>query len=424
MLKKINQLLINLKYDYKNQIRKKKEIYEIKDLEKINEIQLFKLNQVWQLSTQNFNFYKEYQKKNNLPKVIDSIEVFGNFPTISKTDIKNNFKSIFKDSKSKKTTLTGGTSGLSTKFPTSIIDSKFNFINSYYLRNKFQISTNDKYCYIWGHSHKFGNNFFKKKYNSMNKNIKNFFMNRKQFSAYDLNENNLKKITKYLFLKKPKILFGYGSTLSILSKYMSSKSLYYEYPIKIISTSENIDYQHQILLKKQFENCELINEFGMAETGVIGYNIKTDFDYIETLWDSFLIQTSDYNLTLTDLNLRTFPLIRYKPDDLLNIKSSQSIFTFKIKGKERPYFLFKNHTTEKKLSLIFLDHLFKNEAEIYTFQYLIKNEKLHIYLHTIISNENLINFKRKIDDYLKFKATNYVLEIISKPYKSIAGKLL
>ena len=63
MLKKINQLLINLKYDYKNQIRKKKEIYEIKDLEKINEIQLFKLNQVWQLSTQNFNFYKEYQKK-------------------------------------------------------------------------------------------------------------------------------------------------------------------------------------------------------------------------------------------------------------------------------------------------------------------------------------------------------------------------
>ena len=71
-----------------------------------------------------------------------------------------------------------------------------------------------------------------------------------------------------------------------------------------------------------------------------------------------------------------------------------------------------------------LDHLFKNEAEIYTFQYLIKNEKLHIYLHTIISNENLINFKRKIDDYLKFKATNYVLEIISKPYKSIAGKLL
>ena len=36
---------------------------KLKIQKKINEIQLFKLNQVWQLSTQNFNFYKGVSKK-------------------------------------------------------------------------------------------------------------------------------------------------------------------------------------------------------------------------------------------------------------------------------------------------------------------------------------------------------------------------
>ena len=150
--------IINIKFklhEYFYKIQKEIDnyniIYQTKNINDIEKIQIKRFNQVWVKACRNFEFYKKYKYKNLLPDQITSLDDLDKFPLISKFEINSNFKSILRDSGSKKITKTGGTSGVISFFPTCFSDSRNNFVRQTYLRNKFGINSQSKCLYIWGH---------------------------------------------------------------------------------------------------------------------------------------------------------------------------------------------------------------------------------------------------------------------------------
>lgn len=414
---------LNYYYDIKKTQKTFHSLIKISDSEKIEQIQLLKVNSIWSYIVNKFSFYNNYKNQNNLPETIDSLDTLNQFPIINKSIIKENFQNIYIDSKCNKFTLTGGSSGETTKFPTGYLNAKNNFNVSLFLRNFHGISSNDLTCYIWGHSHKFGNRLILRNLKKMIKSFKNHYMNRKLFSAYELDEDNLSKITNYIFKKKPKVLFGYGSAISTLARYINStKTDFFMNVIKIVNTSENIDKNDLITIKKVFPKSKLINEYGMAETGVIGYNQKNDFELIDVFWPHFLTQSNDNNLIVTNLSISNFPLFRYSPEDKIDIKDSINIRKFCIEGKNRPDFNFVGGNKSKKISLIMVDHILKYEDWILVFQYKISNNLLIIKIQSTLKNELYI--RKKINSVIGFIPTNYKIEFTNLLEKTQAGKLI
>lgn len=418
------KLLTQIKYPgIKRDFSHKKKIYNDFTIKEINQYQINNFNKVWSYCYSKINFYSDLKKKFNLKDEIKNLGELDNFPRISKKDIIENFDQIKKDVKAKNFAFTGGTSGFVTKFPTGYINSKINYVNTLLCRSWHNIHENDKSIYIWGHSHKFESNIFKKNLNTAKVLLKDIFQKRKRFSAYDLSEEILKEIQKQIFSEKFNTLLSYGSTLSIISNYINSNNMIYDNQINIIYTSDNILNNDLSNIKRVFPKGKIISEYGMAETGIIGYSL-TNHREIKILWSDFIIRKFNDEILITDITLKKFPLINYSPDDFLTIDNYNSNFPIlkirDIKGKDRPYFEFKSKSKTYKKSLVILDHIFKKIDNIISVQFFIKENQLFIFCYPNTCDEKFI--KKIIDVHFEDKIINISVKFIKKPIKTIAGK--
>lgn len=410
--------------------KKSFKIYDsIKSIKDIKNLQLKKINDQWKYLYTNIGFYKSYKDINSLPGVISSLELLNNFPLISKKDINDDIDNIAKDLKITNFTFSGGTSGQITKFPTGRINSKINFINQSLLREYHGINNFDKCLYLWGHSHKYEKKIIKRNYQILSKKIKNLFFNRDYFSAYNISTSTIEKIYNKIKRNRYDYIICYGSILKYLILFANKKQLKFNYNFKVIITSENLEKRIYKIIKEKFANITLINEYGMAETGVIGYNYQDNFFEIKNLWNSFLLQSKDNQLVINELERKVFPLFRYLPDDGIKIikGNEESIISFLIEGKERPVYKITSNNHSISLSSILIDHILKNFDELISGQYyfdLISN-----YLYVFVVSENPKNLTVFLNNSLKFylkneEPQNIKIVPIEKPIISPAGKFL
>lgn len=410
----------NFKYpNLDKDLKFKNKILKISDKNLINNLQLTKLNYTWEYCYNNFSFYKNIKSKYKLPDFIDTLEHLNDFPIINKNILKKNIISIKNDSNTKKFSLTGGTSGILLSFPTNYYDEYLNILRTIYYRTiVHNININDPSLYIWGHSHKFGQGLKKIK-NNIKANLKDFFLNRKRVSAYELDNKNIEKIIYILKKKRISYLITYGSSLEVLIDFLSLSKTYINQPIKVIITSDNLSHDHLKKFNNLFINSSLINEYGMAETGVIGYS-DTNFKKINIFYDDYLLQEYKKKVLLTSLNLTCFPLIRYDPEDFISKNHKFPIEIIEeLKGKQRMILNFK--LNNKKISSILIDHILKNISEVIDFQYSVRDDYFYIFYQSKKDLEHIV--KQKIQDVLDINISDKI-KIIRKDrlLKTIAGK--
>ena len=301
----------NLKYpSLKKDLEFKKTLLKNIDKYQINNLQLAKINYTWEYRYNKFSFYRDLKSKYKLPNYLDTLDRLKDFPIINKKLIKKNYSKIKLESLSKKFALTGGTSGILLGFPTSFYDEYLNIVRTFYYRQiVHNININSHSLYIWGHSHKFGRGFKKLK-NHFKVNIKDKILNRKRISAYDLDNLNIEKIIKYIKKNNIEYLITYGSSLEIILDFLYINNIYINQPIKVIVTSDNLSDEHYKKFRNFFLNSSIINEYGMAETGIIGLSDKY-FKKINVFYDDFIIEENKSKLIISSLNCTSFPLIRY-----------------------------------------------------------------------------------------------------------------
>ncbi len=416
-------MLEKIKYPYLNRlVANKLKLLSVDDYEYIKKVQIWKFNHQWDYVYNNLKFYSRLKTKYNLPDKISNLSDIKNFPRIDKGYINDNFEIICQDLGKTNFTLTGGTSGQVTKFPTSYINQEHNYINSIVCKKLHKGKINDKILYIWGHSHKLGNNFLKKNLNILKNKFKDFFHHRKRLNAYDLSEKNLNKIFNEIKKNQYEVIFSYASTFDILANYLKSKNYVYTKNIKIIFTSENLNEITYKKLKEIFPYSKIIGEFGMAETGIIAYSFN-DYKKYKVIWTDFILQCHTNELAITEIANKVFPLINYFPDDYIKDDLSSEITIIELPeiiGKVRPNIELQYDDGLKEFySTIYFDHILKNLDSVFSAQYFTNSKKLMILYTGIIQEKDLLNYVSK---KLKKGIQNIFFKKISKPIKTISGK--
>ena len=396
---------------------------------KIIEIQIKKFNFLWKKIQIEHSFYKLWMHENKLPKKISTINEISDFPSLTKKIINERHKLIIPNDTSYRTTYTGGTSGVTTIFPTNDIESFNAYVASYTGRQWWGVYPLSKIVMLWGHSHLFENGI-KGQYQHFKRKIKDFIINTNRISSYELSETNLVIFFNIINKLTPSTIISYSGNIFRLAKFMHENNLKFKFGKieKVIVTSETL-YTNDIILIKKILAENVINEYGMAETGVIGYS-KNSTQNINIFWNNFILtKNSNDNLFITTLTERVFPLINYDSEDKVKtmlIKDNSILKIKEILGKTRnnlPIKLINGITVD--VSTIFFDHVLKYLPNIYSVQYLIKKDVVYIILN--VSENVNINYIYKI--CIKKITENFGIPDITKiiiksdsSTKTIAGK--
>ena len=348
--------------------------------------QIKRFNCLWENIQETNAFYRMWKKKYKLPQFITHINDLKNFPPLNKKIINHNYDLIVSNSSRYRTTFTGGTSGETTLFPTDNTESLNAYIISYTGRSWWNIKPLSEILMLWGHSHLFANGF-KGVSEKFIRRFKDYLINTKRLSSYALSEKNLKYFFEEINKAHPPTIISYSGNIFKLAKYMDENKLKFRFGKlnNIILTSETA-YAKDIKLIKRTMAHNVINEYGMAETGVIGYS-QNQTQNIKIFWSNFILtQNENSNLYLTTLSERVFPLINYDTEDKVSVRLINNGSILKIReilGKSRnnlPIKLIDGKTAT--ISTIFFDHFLKYIPEVYSVQYLIKNDVVYIILNS------------------------------------------
>lgn len=430
MLKKyiLEKLLLKKRIQ---KINEKKKLYSRLTSDKeIYEYQLEKFNYIWKYAYSNIPFYIQWKKIHNLPDKLQSITELKSFPILTKKDIIENKQLIFDSLANYQVVLTGGTSGITTEFPVDERDSIEAYSNAYLGRSWWGIKPFDKILMFWGHVHIFGHGF-SAKIMHYKKKLSDNLINTTKISSYGLDHKNVKNFYNAICENAPECIISYASNIYKICKYMEDKHIYYsKNNLKgIILTAESVTESEIELIHKHF-STNIINEYGMVETGPIGCSYQTTKN-IKIFWGSFIITTNESEeLLLTTLGSKLFPLINYSSEDVIKVNTmyNDSIFTIsEIKGKIRNVLNAKTQQgTFQKISTILFDHILKFYPSIYSIQYKQNNEYIEIYLTSNIQL-NLTILHNYMENKMKIEFndidSNYIRLIqIDKLEKTIAGK--
>jgi len=411
-------------------LEEKKRLYRATtDPEEIRCFQLERLNKVWQAAYTSIPFYKKWKTDHDLPDSITSFEALENFPPLTKKVIYENQEFIQEGLVDYYLTSTGGTSGVTTHFPTSKRDADEAYANAYLGRSWWGIQPFSPILMYWGHSHLFGTGV-KGLVKKFKRKVNDWLINTVKISSYGLDAGNVRRFYDAIPRSSARTIISYTSNLFKICKFMESEGLQRpDSPLEnVILTSETATDADVAVIKKHLQ-ANVIHEYGMAETGVIAYSDQ-ETDNIRVLWDSFIVQVDDSGkLYLTTLCHKVFPLFRYDSEDRVEICDSQgsSVLALRaIEGKVRNILSVPGMNRETlTISTIFFDHVLKYYPGIYAVQYRQLDDGIEI----VLSSDKLLRLvelkKYMIQEARKEFANidfGKVLLTQGKSGKTIAGK--
>ena len=364
---------------------KKKELYSsVTDDEDIYIYQLNRFNTTWKHCITNIPFYIKWQKEHSLPDQIASIEDLKIFPVLTKTEIHANQEFILENLKDYYLTSTGGTSGITTHFPTSNENADGAYVNAYLGRSWWGIEPLNNILMFWGHSHLFGRGY-KRYIRQIKRKVSDILINTIKISSYSLDAYNIKEFYQSIEKVSPQSIISYSSNIFKICKYMQKNNLFYKSETLkgVILTSESVT-QVDVDLINKYLSANVINEYGMAETGSIAYSFS-ETNNIKTFWDSFILTIDDKNeLIITTIGNSIFPLINYTSEDIVIPAKAYkgSILSLSaVEGKVRSVLeVSLIGKSVKNISTIFFDHILKYYENIYSISYRQENAKVSIFL--------------------------------------------
>ncbi len=212
-------------------------------------------------------------------------------------------------------------------------------------------------------------------------------------SSYNINENTAETYYQLIEKHHPKAIEGYPSSLYNLALVLRDKGLKCHIPVAFTSSETLHDYQRN-LIEKTF-HTQIYDHYGTTERTI---RLEESFEHdgyfedpgygIEEYHDDYVITTSLIN--------DTFPLIRYKTNDRVVLKSN-TILTHasepmvkRVEGRSVSFIIGKDGTKYSDAALTFI---FKETHGIRLAQF-VQNEVGKIFLNVVPES----NFSEKDKD--------------------------
>lgn len=308
-------------------------------VEDIYAFQVYNFNKTWKDAFTNFEFYRNWKEKFNLPDEIEDLEDLVNWPILKKKDIQNNFNSLLRiDCSPTSFIQTGGSTGEPLRLPTW--PDQETGPNMWLGRAAYDIFPGDKTFLIWGHHHLLGKGF-RKRLNALSRLFKDWLSNMYRVSAYDLSTTQMRKLFNFYIKYSPEFVIGFSpAILSFVRANSDFKEMIISPPKAVLCTAGPLseDEKNEI---EFFFNAPVCMEYGSVECGVMAYTVP-DKNLYKVFWDTHLIQGlkdefGEIKNIVTRLTPCYFPLIRYDVGDYLEVDKEKNLISIlklkKIKGR-------------------------------------------------------------------------------------------
>ncbi len=272
------------------------------------------------------------------------------------------------------------------------------------------------------------------RYEQIKSEIKDWSMNRKRLSAFDLNIKAFEKYYSELKQFSPRYFYGYPSLIYEFAMFVKE----FEKDIKFLNMRGIIGTGEIILLRQKSEiedifNCRFLNEYGCTETGIIGFECRKGNMHLmaynifmEVIKDGKQVYDEEGEIYITELNTFTFPFIRYKIGDIGLISKSKcecgiNLPLIKItKGRSDSYIL--TPSGAKVYDAVFAYTLKKGVVSFKAVQTSLNNIDVYLKVNNMFSEElkryYLETLKKKIDPQM-----NIIIKIVEVLPREPSGKL-
>jgi len=281
-------------------------------LTKLQQYQLLKLKEITNYAFEKSNYYNNYYTKSNFhPSQILSLDDLKKIPIIKKEDLikyNSQIHTVFKGKKFLAST--SGSSGQSLKFFRDESADSFNraVLEKNYLW--YLINPWERNGYFWG----FNFSFFEK--------IKTIFFDSLQNRFRVFSYDKVKLIKFVNKLSKASYVHGYSSMIYQVAKLINEKRLPKPKKIKMVKgTSEKIYESYHDEVIKAF-GSKIISEYGAAESGIIAFECPEGKMHVNM--EGVIVEEVENEIIVTNLHMKSFPIIRYKLGDYIELSSNSS----------------------------------------------------------------------------------------------------
>jgi len=217
------------------------------------------------------------------------------------------------------------------------------------------------------------------------------FTNTLYLSSYELNKKNIKLYYELINSFKPKAILAYPSSIYLLVTLLKENS--YEINVDLVFTSSETLYSYQRFFVEKNLSTTIYDWYGNAERTVAFQQLKNGY-YEEPVCYSYC-EFEKNRLITTSLNNFSFPLIRYKVDDIIEVNNLSEIT--QIIGREDDVVELQDGTKIGRL-----DHIFKGVDGI-KYAQIIQNNLHYIDINIVengFNNDSLALLETKIQERL------------------------
>ncbi|WP_243456784.1 phenylacetate--CoA ligase family protein [Polaribacter batillariae] len=312
---------------------------------------------------------------------------------------------------------TSGTSGESLKFKRNEVADSFNRAASLRGYSWYGVKPWERNGYFWGVNVTLLERFKSK--------ILDFLQNR--FRIFTYKENEIKKFARKTL--KATYIHGYSSMIYQTAILINKLNLPKPQNIKLVKgTSEKILDAYQPEIQQAFGK-KIISEYGATESGIIAFECK--FGAMHINMEGVLVEEVDNEILVTNLQMNSFPIIRYKLGDYIklapkNQKCScglQHRIILEVTGR-----IGENIYGKKEVyPSLYLYYIFKNLSKVYNIKLnyqVVQEEKgsLTFFIEQSLNNSSKQKLIDQIDQYF-YKDIAFLINDNALFIKENKGKL-
>ena len=297
---------------------------EYESYENLKRYQEEKLQRLIQFSYDKVPYYHKLFKSLNLkPENIRSIEDLQKLPILTKEIIRDNQKDFvplnLKDQKYVVRT-TGGSTGVPLQYRLSMQNGALAFDILYANWGYAGYELGDKVAVIAGSS------LIPSTKSKIIGSIKEYMVNFKEYSSFDLSEKYMDNIIIRLSKFKPKYLKGFPSSMYLFAKHIKNRDLKIDFQPEAVFTTAEVLFNSQRELIEGVFNCEVFDQYGLNDGGVTafecGMHKGLHIDMIRSIMEivdengNQLGSDKEGEILATSLHNYAMPFIRYDTHDL------------------------------------------------------------------------------------------------------------
>lgn len=227
---------------------------------------------------------------------------------------------------------------------------------------------------------------------------------------------SVEKMVNGFLQYKPDLLYGNKASIVQMALYIIENNITIEQPRLLLCGGEYLDKNSKLLIENVFGRNKLFEVYGAVEFNTLAYQLIGEKYYhfyhdtnILELDNNGLINKEKGNCIITDLEIYSFPLIRYKLGDWIETDVKDGVRVIKkVKGRLDDWVTFKNG---EKLPFLNFYEVMDKHPEAVQFRFIQENYDL-IIVQVVLEkriDENkfdkflLNDLKKEISDTISYK---------------------